>query len=80
MPYSSATSGGEVPVHTLDDVLGAAAGPARWTLRFDVEAYFGGPGAAFFPEAVVVFAVCPGQRYHVPLLLAPYGYTTYRGS
>ncbi|KAF4595367.1 transthyretin domain protein [Ophiocordyceps camponoti-floridani] len=76
LPYSSA---GEVPVYTLDDVLGSVEEPSNWTLRFDTEGYFGS-GNTFFPEAVVVFRVVPGQRYHVPLLLSPFGYTTYRGS
>ncbi|MDT0305761.1 2-oxo-4-hydroxy-4-carboxy-5-ureidoimidazoline decarboxylase [Streptomyces sp. DSM 44917] len=35
---------------------------------------------AFFPEAAVSFAVVPGEHYHVPLLLSPYGYSVYRGS
>jgi 5-hydroxyisourate hydrolase len=36
---------------------------------------------AFFPEVTVVFVVPEGaERLHVPLLLAPFGYTTYRGS
>jgi 5-hydroxyisourate hydrolase len=35
----------------------------------------------FFPEVVVVFEVAdPDRHLHVPLLLSPYGYTTYRGS
>ncbi|KAK1771247.1 transthyretin domain protein [Phialemonium atrogriseum] len=80
LPYSSPTSSGEVPVYTLDDVLGDLAGPSRWTLRFDTAAYFGGDDATFFPEVAVVFRVDDGQRYHVPLLLSPYGYSTYRGS
>ncbi|KFH45871.1 5-hydroxyisourate hydrolase-like protein [Hapsidospora chrysogenum ATCC 11550] len=79
LPYSSETSSGEVPVHTLVDVLANVRGPSRWTLRFDTEAYFG-EGATFFPEATVVFRVEEGQTYHVPLLLSPYSYTTYRGS
>ena len=37
-------------------------------------------GAAFFPEVTVVFEAGPGEHYHVPLLLAPFGYSTYRGS
>jgi 5-hydroxyisourate hydrolase len=38
-------------------------------------------GGAFFPEVVVVFEVLePWRPHHVPLLLSPYGYTTYRGS
>jgi 5-hydroxyisourate hydrolase len=35
----------------------------------------------FFPEVTVAFRVAePDRHYHVPLLLSPYGYTTYRGS
>ena len=37
-------------------------------------------GQAFFPEITVVFTAGPGEHYHVPLLLAPFGYSTYRGS
>ncbi|MFC7220839.1 hydroxyisourate hydrolase [Streptomyces polyrhachis] len=35
---------------------------------------------AFFPEVTVAFAVEPGEHYHVPLLLNPFGYSVYRGS
>ncbi|TDC19244.1 2-oxo-4-hydroxy-4-carboxy-5-ureidoimidazoline decarboxylase [Streptomyces sp. 8K308] len=38
------------------------------------------PDPAFFPEVATVFAVEPGQHYHVPLLLSPFGYSVYRGS
>jgi hydroxyisourate hydrolase len=37
-------------------------------------------GSAFFAEIAVAFAAGPGEHYHVPLLLAPYGYSVYRGS
>jgi len=37
-------------------------------------------GTAFFPEITVAFAAGPGEHYHVPLLLTPYGYSVYRGS
>ncbi|TDZ31553.1 putative 5-hydroxyisourate hydrolase [Colletotrichum spinosum] len=80
LPYSSDSAAGEVPVYTLEDVLGEIRGPSRWTLRFDTAGYFGGDGETFFPEAVVVFTVQEGQQYHVPLLVSPYSYTTYRGS
>ncbi|CAP73718.1 uncharacterized protein PODANS_2_10790 [Podospora anserina S mat+] len=80
LPYSSATSSGEVPVYTLEDVFGSIRGPSRWVLKFDTESYFGGPDKTFFPEVNVVFNVAEGERYHVPLLLAPYSYSTYRGS
>lgn len=80
LPYSSATSSGEVPVHTLEDVLGGIRGDSRWTLRFDTAGYFGGADKTFYPEVDVTFTVREGERYHVPLLLAPFGYSTYRGS
>jgi 5-hydroxyisourate hydrolase len=36
--------------------------------------------AVFFPEVAIMFAVVPGEHYHVPLLLNPFGYSVYRGS
>ncbi|MFF4214079.1 hydroxyisourate hydrolase [Streptomyces sp. NPDC001796] len=39
-----------------------------------------GARGAFFPEVTVTFAVAPGEHYHVPLLLTPFGYSVYRGS
>ena len=40
-----------------------------------------GGGEGFYPEVAVLFAVRdPSQHYHVPLLLSPFGYSTYRGS
>lgn len=51
----------------------------RYRLVFDTAAYLG--AAAFFPEAVIVFQVTRPERHlHVPLLLSPFGLTTYRGS
>jgi 5-hydroxyisourate hydrolase len=36
---------------------------------------------AFYPEVIVQFQIAePGEHYHVPLLLSPFGYSTYRGS
>lgn len=48
-------------------------------LVFDTGAYLG--PSAFFPEVVVTFTVAdPAQHHHVPLLLSPFAYSTYRGS
>jgi 5-hydroxyisourate hydrolase len=62
--------------------LGAAATPGRYRLRFDTGAYFEGADTpAFFPEVTVQFVVeRPEEHHHVPLLLSPFGYSTYRGS
>jgi 5-hydroxyisourate hydrolase/2-oxo-4-hydroxy-4-carboxy-5-ureidoimidazoline decarboxylase len=57
-----------------------------YRLTFDTDAYLsatGAAGAAFFPAVSLVFRVGPhqtGQHFHVPLLLAPFGFSTYRGS
>ncbi|HLL65029.1 MAG TPA: hydroxyisourate hydrolase [Micromonosporaceae bacterium] len=51
----------------------------RYRLAFDTGAYLG-PGA-FFPEAIVIMEVTePERHHHVPLLLSPFGLSTYRGS
>ncbi|AKN73754.1 hydroxyisourate hydrolase [Streptomyces sp. PBH53] len=39
-----------------------------------------GAPSVFFPEVAITFAVVPGEHYHVPLLLNPFGYSVYRGS
>jgi 5-hydroxyisourate hydrolase len=53
-----------------------------YRLRFATGAYFAADGVrAFYPEVhVVVHLDDPAQHYHVPLLLSPFGYSTYRGS
>lgn len=51
-----------------------------WSLTFDTEAYFG-KGKTFWPEVTLTFACKMDEaHYHVPLLLGPWSYTTYRGS
>lgn len=56
--------------------------PGTYRLQFQIDAYFRGQKLTpFFPEATVVFEIRDTSRkYHVPLLLNPYGYSTYRGS
>jgi 5-hydroxyisourate hydrolase len=52
--------------------------PGVYRLVFEIGAY--NPNG-FFPEATIVFRVGDAkQHYHVPLLLSPFGYSTYRGS
>jgi 5-hydroxyisourate hydrolase len=81
LPYLSEEAAGEPPLQTLVEVLEdrKGQGSSRWTLRFDTGAYFGEENT-FFPEVTVTFRVEEGQTYHVPLLLSPYSYTSYRGS
>ena len=56
--------------------------PATYRLRFEVGPYFEAGGrATFYPHVEIVFAVrAVTEHYHVPLLLSPFGYSTYRGS
>ncbi len=53
-----------------------------YRLTFDTATYFRERHVeTFFPEVIIVFSVHDSeQHYHVPLLLAPWGYSTYRGS
>jgi len=54
----------------------------RYRLTFETAGYFEARGTTtFYPEVPVVFEIEDGaQHYHVPLLLSPFGYSTYRGS
>ena len=57
--------------------------PGTYRLTFDVGAYHRDQGISvpFFPEATITFNVRDvSDDYHVPLLLSPYGYSTYRGT
>ncbi len=52
-----------------------------YRLTFNTAEYLRSRGAeVFFPEVAVVFEMRGGEHYHIPLLLSPYGYSTYRGS
>lgn len=61
---------------------GAPLEAGTYQLWFDTGAYFTATKEpCFFPEVSVSFVVQePGGHYHVPLLLSPFGYSTYRGS
>ena len=61
---------------------GTAASPGIYRLVFGTGAYFAHRGVdAFYPEVIVIFELKEETSHcHVPLLLSPYGYSTYRGS
>lgn len=61
---------------------GVAVEPGTYRIQFHVDAYFGALGIeAFYPSVEITFLVrSGGEHYHVPLLLNPFGYATYRGS
>ncbi len=68
----------------LRDLLdsGAAFETGVYRLTFDTEVYFARQQTeGFYPQVTVTFIVRDAaQHYHVPLLLSPFGYSTYRGS
>jgi len=75
-------SGSGLAEATTDDdgraSLGGELAAGRYTLRFDVAVH---QPDGFYPEVAVTFTVTAEQdHYHVPLLLSPFGYSTYRGS
>ena len=61
---------------------GSALAVGTWRLTFETGAYFWAAGeTAFHPTISVTFDVTDAaQHHHVPLLVSPFGYTTYRGS
>ncbi|MFI8006015.1 hydroxyisourate hydrolase [Streptomyces sp. NPDC086010] len=76
------------------DLPALPEGTTHVRLAFDTESYFTAKkqaeaqqdaprvrdSGAFFPEVAITFAVAPGEHFHVPLLLNPFGYSVYRGS
>jgi 5-hydroxyisourate hydrolase len=55
--------------------------PGIYQVRFDTGMYFAKHETeTFYPEVTIAFEVSDGAHYHVPLLLSPFAYSTYRGS
>ncbi len=61
---------------------GPSAEPRTYRLTFETGAYFAATNrTCFYPRVEIIFQVsAPGEHHHVPLLVAPFGYSTYRGS
>jgi 5-hydroxyisourate hydrolase len=61
---------------------GAPLMPGIYRLVFQTRRYFDAAGVdAFYHSVSITFETAPGEiHYHLPLLLSPFGYTTYRGS
>lgn len=74
------SSAGDSIAEFFDRIGRVLVGNLVCSLSFETGAYFG-EGKTFFPEVEVKFFVDPnGGHCHVPLLLGPWSYTTYRGS
>ena len=56
--------------------------PGMYRLRFDTSDYFSeSERPVFYPEVIVTFRIdAADEHFHIPLLLSPFGYSTYRGS
>lgn len=78
--------GGDVSVFGVTDADGRLRFDAELTagihqITFDTGEWFSEAGReTLFPFVALTFTVEAGEHYHVPLLLSPYSYTTYRGS
>lgn len=74
----SAVTDGDGRIAGLGDALDAGV----YRLRFDTAAYFAAQGiTGFYPEIVIAFEITDAAaKHHVPVLLSPFAYSTYRGS
>jgi 5-hydroxyisourate hydrolase len=55
--------------------------PGIYKLRFETKDYFDSLGVAtLYPYVEIIFDIQSAEHYHIPLLLNPFGYSTYRGS
>jgi hydroxyisourate hydrolase len=55
--------------------------PGIYRMLFKTKAYFEKLSVqGFYPEVPVIFEIRDTEHYHIPLLLSPFGYSTYRGS
>jgi 5-hydroxyisourate hydrolase len=66
------------------DLTPSSAPPTagQYRLTFDTRSYFAGQAiATLYPAVIIVIDAMTGEsHYHVPLLVSPFGYSTYRGS
>ncbi len=71
-------SDGRLPTLLSDEIQ---LDHAVYQLVFDTGTYFKVQGVkGFYPSITITFEIADDTHYHVPLLLNPFGYSTYRGS
>lgn len=88
VPVTLTDAGGQTVEFAITDTDGrvrdlhTGAAEGVYTLTFDTAAYFGAQGVTgFYPKVAITFEIADTTaKYHVPLLLSPYAYSTYRGS
>jgi 5-hydroxyisourate hydrolase len=65
----------------INEWLSKEPGAGVYKIRFDTKKYFErNSSASFYPYVEIVFEIRADEHYHIPLLLSPFGYSTYRGS
>ncbi len=75
----SATTDGDGRVRSFGDAKSFDSGIFR--LQFDMSRYPDASASPFFPEITLTFRVTEKSgHYHVPVVVSPYGYSTYRGN
>jgi 5-hydroxyisourate hydrolase len=81
-PDGSWTNLGELQVGDDGRANGEFGQTAVYRLTFGTGPYFASHGQpAFFPEVTIAFRITDAkEHYHVPLLISPFGYSTYRGT
>jgi 5-hydroxyisourate hydrolase len=80
LPVGDGVTNADGRVQALVDA-GVRLPSGKYRLIFEIGAYFGSRQLdTFYPRAVVEFLAPDAGHLHVPLLVSPYGYTTYRGS
>jgi 5-hydroxyisourate hydrolase len=88
VPVTLSDAGGETVAVAMTDGDGRVgdlytdAATGVYHLAFDTATYFAAEGiTGFYPEIVITFEIADADsKYHVPLLLSPFAYSTYRGS
>lgn len=69
-------SDGRIKEMGKDDLI-----PGIYKIRFETKDYFDKSRiATFYPYVEIIFEIKSDKHYHIPLLLSPFGYSTYRGS
>jgi 5-hydroxyisourate hydrolase len=69
---------GRIPDLLGKDVL---LGFGIYKMKFETAEYFGNQEIqTFYPYVEIIFSITSNEHYHIPLLLNPFGYSTYRGS
>ncbi|UFH52431.1 hydroxyisourate hydrolase [Spirosoma sp. KNUC1025] len=65
----------------ISNLLTDAIPSGTYKLHFETQPYFNTLEiSTFYPYVDIIFSIVTGEHYHVPLLLNPFGYSTYRGS